>query len=166
MLDREIRVLARGQGWLFAAYRDAYILDWQTDLSRASLDASVEGARTLLDSFPDGIATLNILHKPMALPSPDLREYAKRKMLASPAGVRCHATALVERGFWASAMRAAMTGLYMVQDTPFSRRVFAETHEAIAWCSTVLGHDDAWVRAVATAVEQIVATNSPSGSQR
>ena len=155
MLDPNIRVLASGKGWLFAAYEDAYVLDWRTMVSVENLDASVEGARTLLVDFPDGIATINILHGAMKLPPPELRDYAQQKMLESPIGVRCHATALVERGFWASATRAAMTGLYMFQETPFPRRVFSEPREAITWSSSVLGHDAGWAGAVTRAVEQI-----------
>ncbi|MFV8749244.1 hypothetical protein ACNOYE_01705 [Nannocystaceae bacterium ST9] len=161
MLGPDIRVLARGRGWLFAAWQDAYVLDWQTEVSRENLDASVEGARTLLASFPAGIATINVLHEAMPLPPADLREYAQRKMLDSPPGVRCHATALVERGVWASVMRAAMTGLYVFQSTPFPRRVFGETREAIAWSSSVLGHDEAWIRGVAEAVAQIAGECEP-----
>lgn len=160
MLGDDIRVLARGQGWLFAAWNQAYILDWKAPISIENLDASVAGARTVLESFPE-LATINIIHKRMSLPPTDLREYAKKKMAESPTGVRCHATALTERGFWASAMRAAMTGIYMVERTDFPRKVFAEIVEAIDWSGEVLGRDQAWCRKTLAAAEAIMAENQP-----
>jgi hypothetical protein len=160
MLGDDIRVLARGPGWLFAAWDQAYILDWKTSISIENLDASVAGARKMLKTVPE-LATINIIHKRMPLPPTDLREYAKKKMAESPPGVRCHATALTERGFWASAMRAAMTGIYMVERTDFPRKVFAELVEAVDWSGEVLGRDRAWCRGALAAAEAIMAENKP-----
>jgi hypothetical protein len=158
MLGDDIRVLARGDGWLFAVWDQAYILDWKTSISIENLDASVAGARTVLETVPQ-LATINIIHKRMPLPSTELREYAKKKMAESPRGVRCHATALTERGFWASAMRAAMTGLYMVERTDFPRKVFGELVEAVDWSGEVLGRDLAWCRKALAAAQAVMAEN-------
>jgi hypothetical protein len=41
-------------------------------MSIENLDASVAGARTMLETLPD-LATINILHRRMPLPSTELR---------------------------------------------------------------------------------------------
>lgn len=162
MLGEDIRVLARGEGWLFAAWNQAYILDWNTEISIENLDASVAGARTLLETFPEGLATINIIHRRMPLPPIELREYAKKKMAESPPGVRCHATALTERGLWASAMRAALAAMYMVERTKFPRKVFAEVFEAVEWSGEVLGRDREWCAKALVATEAVMAENQPT----
>jgi hypothetical protein len=154
MLGGELTVLAQGADYLFVAWRDAYILDWRGTVSVESLDASVNGARTLLRSYRR-IATVNILHPPMQLPPPELRDYAKKKMMESPAGVACHATIIPEAGFWASAMRGALTGIYMLERTTFPRRVFGEVRDAAIWCMGELAHDNDYIAGLVGACDKV-----------
>jgi hypothetical protein len=154
MLGGELEIIARGADYLFVGWRDAYILDWRGTVSVESLDASVEGARTLLRSYRR-IATVNILHPPMQLPPAELRDYAKKKMMESPAGVACHATIIPEAGFWASAMRGALTGIYMLERTTFPRKVFGELRDAAIWCMGELQHGQDYVGGLVTACETV-----------
>jgi hypothetical protein len=154
MLGGELDIVAQGATYLFASWRDAYILDWRGTVCVESLDASVDGARTMLRTH-SRIATVNIIHPPMQLPTADLRDYAKKKMMESPDGVACHATIIPEAGFWASAMRGVITGLYMLDRTPFPRRVFGEVREAAIWCMGELEHDRDYVPGLVSACEAI-----------
>jgi hypothetical protein len=155
MLGPDIRELSRGPGWLFASWQDAYILDWRAPISRENLDASSVCVEKVTSRFPAGIAIVNILHATMRMPPSDMREYAQKKLQDSSPLVRCHAAVLNEKGFWSGAMRAGLAGLYMVQKTPFPRKVFGENEEAVEWCREVLGHDAAWKQGVLTAIESV-----------
>jgi hypothetical protein len=151
-LSTEVKVIARGKGFCFAAWREAYILDWRDTPSIEGLDASVLGKREVYAKNPNGVVVLNLLAAETALPSPEVRTYAERKQGEDTSGVLCHGTVLDGRGFWAGTMRSMMAGLYLVSRSPFPRKVFSSVAEAAAWQASVvkLGRD--WADGLVEAV--------------
>ena len=158
MLHEEIQVFSRGPGWLFVHWRQVYLLDWRCNLTRQNLDASLEGSRALARAYPEGFVTINILHPPLSMPPNELRSYAQKKMAESPTNLVAHATALTESGFWSSAFRAALAGMFLVEKTPFPRRVFGRIDEAVGWVGDALTADQSWRRAAERVATQVMAS--------
>lgn len=155
LADSEVRVIAKGRGYLFASWRQAYVLDWRDTTTKESLDAAVLGKRSVYADNPAGIVVFNLLASESPLPSSEIREYAERKQSEDTEGVLCHATVVDGRGFWASTMRSMLAGLYLVSRSPFPRKVFSNVDEAAAWQSIMAKAGRAWAQGLGDAVRAI-----------
>ncbi len=133
---REIRFIAKGAGYYFASWRQAYVLDWRAVPTLESLDAAVDGKAAVLANHPDGVVVFNILRADSELPSSAVRKHAEKKQLQDVVGVLCHATVVDAEGFWAAGTRSMIAGLYLVSRSPFPRKVFATVDEAAKWQAT------------------------------
>ncbi len=150
-----IRLIAKGAGYYFASWRQAYVLDWRGVPSFESLDAAVAGKPKVLADHPTGVVVLNILRADSELPSAATRKYAEKKQSEDLEGVLCHATVVDAEGFWAGGMRGILAGLYLVSRSPFPRKVFATVEEAAAWQATIARDYEGWARDLADAVARI-----------
>ncbi len=151
----DIRVISKDAKFLFAAWRQAYILDFRDTPTIRSLDAAVVGKREMHKQHPDGIVVLNLLASESPLPSSEVRDYAARKQTEDPGGVSCHATVVDGRGFWAGTMRSMMATLFLVGRSPFPRKVFSTVDEAAAWQATVVRGGRPWAQGLVDAVSRI-----------
>lgn len=154
----DLRFIAKGVGYYFASWRQAYVLDWRGVPSFESLDAAVSGKASVLRDHPKGVVVLNILRADSQLPSASVRKYAEKKQSEDLEGVLCHATVVDAEGFWAGAMRGMLAGLYLVGRSPFPRKVFADVAEAAYWQSTIANEYEGWARDFIGAVERIRAS--------
>ena len=127
------RLIAKGEGYYFASWHQAYVLDWRSVPTFESLDAAVSGKAAVLSNHPAGVLVFNILRADAQLPSTAVRKYAEKKQSEDVVGVLCHATVVDAQGFWAGGMRSMIAGLYLVSRSPFPRKVFATVDEAARW---------------------------------
>jgi hypothetical protein len=150
----EIRKIASGEGYYFASRGLVYVLDWRDTVTSEGLDASVRGKREALKESPAGVAVLNLM-RPFGIPSPQIRDYAEKKQNEDIAGVLCHATVIDGGGFWASAMRSTLAGLYLVGKSPFPRRVFGSVGDSAAWVATIARRPALWAVELVSAIAVI-----------
>jgi hypothetical protein len=154
LADSEIREIASGDGYYFAAWRQAYVLDWRSTVTFESLDAAVRGKRAVLADHPDGVIVFNLL-RPSELPSSKVRAYAEKKQSEDVAGVLSHVTVIDAEGFWASAMRSTLAGLYLVGKSPFPRKVFGSVDDGATWARSFTREPIAWTRELVAAIRAI-----------
>jgi len=151
----EINVIARGETFCFASWRQAYILDFRDTPTIQSLDMSVLGKREVCAQNPGGIVVLNIVPGDRPLPSAEVRDYAAQKQGEDLDGVLAHATVVTGAGFRPGTLRSMLAGLYLVSRSPFPRKVFSTVDEAVLWQATVTKSGRPWSVGLIDAVAEV-----------
>jgi hypothetical protein len=125
--------VAHGAGYYFAAWRGVYILDFRDTPTRESLDATIDGKRKIQSLYPGGLYVFNIIDGQRPTPDSEVRNYAAKKQTEDHEGVRAHVTIVRGDGFRPSTIRSLLTGLYLMSQAPFPRKVFAHLHDGTTW---------------------------------
>ena len=120
------------EGCVMGHWRGVMATIWET---RATLELVVELERNLVAASKGHlkISSVHIIMSSFSLPPADVR--AKMGVLAQRYGDRfvCSASLLAGTGFWASAIRGAVTGIQVFDLRRRRQRVFAELGELAAW---------------------------------
>ena len=88
------------------------------------------------------------------IPSGPIRAYAEERSKKDLGGVLCHATIVFGDGFRVATMRSVLSGIIVVQHSPFPRRVFSSVGEAAVWTSKFAGAAPGYVQGLVEAVRQ------------
>ncbi len=150
----ELRCLASGEGYHFASWRNVFILDFYRTLTVEALDATTTAKRLALKANPDGLIVLNLVDGTQPIPSGPIRAYAEERSKKDLGGVLCHATIVFGDGFRVATMRSVLSGIIVVQHSPFPRRVFSSVGEAAVWTSKFAGAAPGYVQGLVEAVRQ------------
>ena len=150
----ELRCLASGEGYHFTAWRNVFILDFYRTVTVEALDATTAAKRLALKANPEGLIVLNLVDGTQPIPSGPIRAYAEERSKKELDGVLCHATIVFGDGFRVATMRSVLSGIIVVQHSPFPRRVFSTVGEAAVWTSKFSGVSVGYVQGLVEAVRQ------------
>jgi len=148
-------VLAEGQGYLFAVWRNLFLLDFRVGPTIEGLRNSVRAKQLARVHAPKGgLAVLNFL-APGPMPSAEVRQVAAEVQHKDTEDTLCHATVVEATGFAGSAMRGVLTGLNTFGRAPYPRKVFGDVIEALAWQATTLAAPPDWMPGARVAIEEL-----------
>jgi hypothetical protein len=150
----ELRCLASGEGYHFTSWRNVFILDFYRTPTVEALDATTTAKRLALQATPGGLIVLNLVDGTQPVPSAPIRAYAEERSKKDLSGVLCHATIVFGDGFRVATMRSVLSGIIVVQNSPFPRRVFSSVGEAVAWTAKFAGAGPGYVQGLVAAVRQ------------
>ena len=155
-----LSVLAEGPGYLFALWRNLYIIDFRSTPTIEGLRATVSAKKAAVKQSPGGLAVVNFL-APGPLPSAEVRQVASEVQSADLSDVLCHATIVEATGFAGSAMRSVLTGMRVFEKSPFPRKVFGEVTEALTWSAQQAKASAEWQIGAHKAVDELRARRTP-----
>lgn len=90
--------------------------------------------RELMDKeHPQGVSVVYLIANDAGLPTPEAREGVKQLMARYRHQRACLAIVVQGEGFWASGMRAAITGVRMLVPEQFAMRIFSQPEEVVEW---------------------------------
>ena len=151
----ELPILAQGDGYTFALWRNLFLLDFRSTPLVEALEMSVKAKKLARDQWrAGGFAVLNFL-APGPLPAAEVREVAAKVQHEDTADTLCHATVVEATGFSGSAFRSVLTGLNAFQRQSFPRKVFGSADEAIEWQAQTCKLDRDWLLGARRAVGQL-----------
>lgn len=101
------------------------------DLTRAAIDATRDLQVTALAQRPTGIGIILVIDGVPNLPSSGLRAYAAKMAAQYSEGVLAHATVMTGEGFTMSALRSALTGIFIMARSPYPRAVVGDVEAAM-----------------------------------
>jgi hypothetical protein len=85
------------------------------------------------ERYPAGIALLPCVHVDMPVPSGAARDQIAMMYTRHAQRLRAVAMVVEGQGFRAAAMRAAFTGVNIIQQRPYMTQVFGNFQAALAW---------------------------------
>lgn len=102
-----------------------------SELTRPVVDATRKLQLAALAERPSGIGIVLLLDGLPALPNGDVRGYAAKMASQHSDGILAHATVIRGEGFGISAVRSALTGIFMVAKSPYPRTVVGDVDAAV-----------------------------------
>lgn len=83
---------------------------------------------------PRGVSSIHWVVQGVGLPTPEAREGLRSLVLRDGDHIACVGVVLRGDGFWASALRSAVSGILLVGPrAPFPQRVYGSAEELAAW---------------------------------
>lgn len=120
-------------------YRNVHIMYLQGEMFLPELRQAFAAQRSLVEEYGDNTGSLTVIAPTTPLPSTDNRRASAEMLQKIGANLRCSAMVLQGTGFWASAIRGAVTAIFATARQPCEVRVFDEPEPASAWVSPILG---------------------------
>ena len=122
--------MERGPAWAANAKDGVVYMRIEGMLTKQVVDATRRLQIEALRQRPKGIGIILDLGERPSLPSGEVRDYATRMAARYPEGILAHVTILGGEGFVASALRSALTGIFLVARSPYPRAVVGSASEA------------------------------------
>jgi hypothetical protein len=82
---------------------------------------------------PEGVSVVYLIANDAGLPTPEARAGVKELMARFSNKRACLAILVQGEGFWASAMRAVITGVRILVPLNFPMQIFSGVNELVAW---------------------------------
>ena len=145
----------RGIGWVAMARGPIAYMRITGPLTRDAVDATRRVQLEALAVRPSGMAFLLDASGDVSLPPADVRDYAAEMAAKHPAGMLVHVTLMPGDGFRKSALRGALTGIFVLARSPYPRFVVADVDEAHERIRRALGEDAPLRSEVSAALDQL-----------
>lgn len=96
--------------------------------------AKVTQLREQMDrEHPEGVSVVYLIANDAGLPTPEARAGVKELMARFSNKRACLAILVQGEGFWASAMRAVITGVRILVPLKFPMQIFNDVNELVGW---------------------------------
>jgi len=118
---------------LMAAYKNLNIIVWYGSASAAAVDMIDEATVGRVRDCPTGISAIHVVLPTAGLPSAEARDGLVRSGKRWAAQLACVAVVIERKGFWASAMRGAVTGIQMLIPRTYVSQVHDSLEQAAEW---------------------------------
>jgi hypothetical protein len=128
-----------GSDWSAKAESGVIYMRLSGPLTRAVVDATRRLQLEALRQRSSGIGIILDVGESPSLPSAEVRTYATNMAAKYPEGILAHTTVLSGHGFLASAIRSALTGIFMLARSPYPRSVVASPVDGIRFVRARLG---------------------------
>lgn len=131
--DRLTVIDAEPDAFAFCVRQNVVVSVWwkqATGPAATRLDAVI---RATLREFPQGFSSVHVVKESALLPDADGRKELMRMMRDYQHNVGCVAVIIGGTGFWASAFRAAVTGMWITTTQAVDLRLMGTYDEAAAW---------------------------------
>jgi hypothetical protein len=122
-----------GAGWVGVAREGVIYMRVRGHFEREIVDATHRLHQLALAQRPAGIGILFEAGRKLSIPPVEVRDYAAEMAARYTEGIRAHVTLLSGGGFFGSAIRSAISGVFMIANNPYPRTVVATPHEAVRY---------------------------------
>ena len=117
----------------FYTWRNVMITTWSQRATGTAIE-KVTALREQMDrDHPEGVSVIYLIGNGAGMPTPEARAGVKELMARFHNKRACIAILVQGEGFWASAMRAVITGVRLLVPLSFPMQVFGDAKELIAW---------------------------------
>jgi hypothetical protein len=125
--------LERPSEMLMATYKNVNIIVWYAAASGEAVEMLDEATVARVRDCPSGISAIHVASHTAGLPSAEARDGLVRSSKRWSAHLACVAVVIERKGFWASAMRGAVTGIQMLAPRSFVSQVHDSIEQATEW---------------------------------
>lgn len=131
--DRLIVADAEPDAFAFCTWKNVTISVWWLQATGPAVERANAVARGVLPTFPDGISSIHIVKEGALLPDAEGRTALMKLIKDFESDVACAAVVVGGSGFWASALRAAITGVWLAAASPMELKMMGTFEEVAAW---------------------------------
>jgi hypothetical protein len=118
---------------LMVTYKNLNVIVWYGSASGAAIEMIDEVTATLVRDCPTGISSIHVVLPTSGLPSAEARDGLVRSGKRWAAQLACVGVVIERKGFWASAMRGAVTGIQMLIPRTYASQVHDSLEQAAEW---------------------------------
>jgi hypothetical protein len=133
-----LTIVRASDEFVVASYRNVLVQRVRC-ASTTYLDAVMAAETEILARHPEGYGTVVLVEFPATLPPADVRRRAIELWRQKEHLILCQALVVEGEGFWASAMRGFMTGIYAVGRTRMPKKACNDEREAAVFLEESLG---------------------------
>jgi hypothetical protein len=152
-----LEIVHASPDFVVATFRNILIQRVTGEVTLDFIDKVQIGEKELLREYPEGYATIVIGELTAKLPSPEVRKKSMDLWKKCEAVILCQALIVRGDGFWASAVRAFMTGVYAVGRTRMPKKSCDDALEAAVFVVDSVGAKAGETASIASAVEAVCA---------
>jgi hypothetical protein len=109
------------------------IFVWLSAATGADVELLAKGIGPNLKLYPRGQSHIHVVKSGIGLPTPEARARFAALMEQYDRQLACVAVALLGRGFWASALQGAITGMRMLAPRSFEMRTHSDLEAIVEW---------------------------------
>jgi predicted nucleic acid-binding Zn ribbon protein len=135
----ELALLARERGaYGFYRFRNVAINTWSMQPTGAAVEVLRQLTERSLSDCPDGIASIHWIESGAGLPTPEARQGLGEIAKRYSKHLHCVGVMLEGSGFWASALRSALSGIVLLSPRDYPLRFAADRAELVSFVSQEL----------------------------
>jgi N-acetylglucosamine kinase-like BadF-type ATPase len=114
----------------FYTWQNIIIVVWLNQATGAAVKRLIDVTQSMADAHPDGISKVHIIFDGAGVPTSEARSGFVNLIKKFGKQLACVEVVMLGGGFWASAMRAAVTGIKMIAPQLFPIRIHGSLAEA------------------------------------
>ena len=119
--------------FVFAAWKNVLIVVWAGQIDGPAVERFTRAVDAMSTRRPGLRSNVHVVTKGTALPTPEARAGLVQSMTRHSRELASVAVVLCGTGFWASALRAAVTGMRFLAPRTFDFQLFGTIDEVIHW---------------------------------
>jgi hypothetical protein len=117
----------------FYTWQNIMIACWSQRATGPAIEKIGSLRAAMHDRHPEGVSVIYLIADGAGLPTPEARAGVKELMVRFSQHRACLAILVQGGGFWASAMRAVITGVRLLVPLKFAMGVFGKVQELVDW---------------------------------
>lgn len=106
---------------------------WRGQMTDEIARRFVQTNEAALLAHPEGVSFVSWIQEGVPLPTAEARRLVSQSMSRNSNGIACIAVVTEGSGFWASAMRSAITGIGLLANGGFALRSYRTLDDLTAW---------------------------------
>lgn len=138
-LANGLHVAARNAGYTVATYRNVMLLHVDGAIDRDFLRAALAGHHEALRFEPTGYGVITLVESSARIPDADVRDEASKLRSETQHMLRAQSVLIGGAGFFASTMRAVITGIVTLARSRVPLKMVGDTFEAASFVVEKLG---------------------------
>jgi hypothetical protein len=119
--------------FVFGAWKNVLIAVWANQLNGHSVERFTKAVDTMAARRPGLRSNVHVVTERTALPTPEARAALVASMTRHSESLACVCVVFCGSGFWASALRAAVTGMRFLAPRSFDFQLFGAVEEVVRW---------------------------------
>jgi hypothetical protein len=139
----DMLILGETPEYLVAVHRNVMIMIIAGAIDESFLRLSLLGHHRALDFHPEGYGVITLVEKGARIPGADIRDEASKLRKRTQHMLKAQSFVVGGDGFFASTMRAVITGIITVAQSRVPLKMTGDLAEAAAFVAEKLGFDDA-----------------------
>lgn len=117
----------------FYTWQNIMITCWSQRATGPAIEKVAQYRERMDREHPEGVSVIYLIANEAGLPTPEARAGVRELMARFSRKRACLAILIEGEGFWASAMRAAITGVRVLVPLNFPMQIFGRVNELAAW---------------------------------
>jgi hypothetical protein len=119
-------------GFLFASYHNVVVAIWTGSATLSAVERLTKAAAPVRASTGRG-SSVHLIFDSAGLPTEEARAGFVKLSEKSAESIACLGIVVAGTGFWASALRSAMTGIHQQRTGSFDYRLLGSIDELVEW---------------------------------